>query len=83
MRTVPTTSKPGMSGRMMNAVGRETVSPFRCTSVCANVAITPARWPLPIQCLRPLSSQCDPSSLGVARVTMCCASEPVSGSVSA
>jgi hypothetical protein len=72
-----------MSGRMMNAVGRSTASPCFSTSVCANVVMTPARWPLPIQCLRPSRIHSVPSSLSRARVTMCCASEPVSGSVSA
>jgi hypothetical protein len=82
-RTVPTTRKPGMSGRMMKAVGRSTGSPFFITSVWANVVITPARWPLPIQCFRPSRIHSAPSALGRARVTMCCASDPVSGSVSA
>ena len=66
----------------MNAVGRSTMRPSRSTSVWANVAITPARWPLPIQCLRP-SSIHPPLTFWCARVTMCCASDPVSGSVSA
>ena len=40
-----------MSGVTMNAVERITFSPRRSTGVCANVAITPARWALPIQIL--------------------------------
>ena len=80
---VSTTRKPGMSGRMMNAVGRCTLRPRRSTVVCAKVAITPARWPLPIHSFWPSRIQCRPSSASRAVVTMCCASEPVSGSVSA
>ena len=56
--------------------------PSRTVSVCANVAITPALCPRPIQILRPLSTQCEPSALGTAVVLMFCASLPVSGSVS-
>ncbi len=83
LRIVSTTRKPGMSGRMMNAVGRFTRSPCRSTSVCAKVAMTPARWPLPIQSFCPFRIQRVPSSESRAVETMFCASEPVSGSVSA
>ena len=80
---MPSTLKPGMSGLMMNAVERMTVSPRRSTGVCANVAITPARCALPIQILWPFRIHCVPSSESVAVVLMFCASDPVSGSVSA
>ena len=79
LRMIRSTRKPGMSGRMMNAVGRWTVLPPRSTSVCANVAMTPARCPLPIHSFRPSRIQCDPSALSRAVVLMCCASDPSLG----
>ncbi len=72
-----------MSGRIRKAVGRLRLSPPRTTSVCAKVAITPARCPRPIQSLRPSSTHPEPSAFGTAVVFRFCTSLPVSGSVSA
>jgi hypothetical protein len=78
----PTTRKPARSGRTMNAVGRVgRPAVLAHGGVCANTVITAARCARPIQCLRPVIAQ--PPSTRSARVTMCCASLPVSGSVSA